>query len=127
MSKHNYTQYSNKHNDNNPNKANRPNNKPAQKVEVAKPKTVEPKPVVEPMVESVETVSLPATVEGVVVNCAKLNVREKPSTNSDVICVLDVMSEIQVDVSKSTTQWVYVYTATGVEGYCMREYIDAHL
>ncbi len=124
MSNHNYSQYSNKNNQRiNHNNAARPGVKP---VEKAAPEVkMEAKPIV--MKESVETVTLPETVEGVVANCSKLNVREAPDIESNILCVLDLMSEIEIDVSKSTKDWVHVCTATGVEGYCMRQYVDAHL
>lgn len=143
LSKHNYSQYSNKNNRGNSDAAanvanSKPNNtqkpkpemvKPAEKVEpvAATPEVVKPVEKVEPVVETVETVSLPDTVKGVVTNCARLNVRENATTDSRIVCVLSVMSEIKVDVNKSNNKWVYVYTATGAEGYCMREYIDARL
>ena len=115
MSKHNYSQYSNK----NANAANANRNK-----QVEKP-IVTPKPQL--VRETVETVTLPAAVEGKVAHCSKLNIREKPIVNSDIVCVLDVMSEVQIDVNKSTENWFYVCCANGAEGYCMKEYIDAHM
>lgn len=117
MSKRNYTQYSN-------NKKKTTTN--AVPVETLKPisETVTPVELVE---ETVETVTLPETVEGVVVNCAKLNVRVEPNLNGEIICVLDVMSEIEIDVTKSTDEWLKICTATGVEGYCMRKFVDAYL
>lgn len=131
MSKHNYTQYSDKKTR---------GNKPAEVKMVIGPHEtapvgrVSPEPVVltgpvitEPVVETVKTVALPKTVEGVVANCAKLNVREEPNTESEIVCVLDVTSEIEIDVEKSTNSWFKICTATGVEGYCMRKYVDAHL
>lgn len=114
LSKHNYSQYSDK------------NHKNANKTRVA----ASAAPVtsaVKPMEETVETVTLPETVDGVVVNCAKLNVRENATVDSNVVCVLDVMSEIEIDVSKSTENWFYIYSATGAEGYCMKQYIEAHM
>lgn len=126
---HNYSQYSNKKRNNNdreaPMNAAKVDNKPVEKPIVNKPEVVQPKPQL--VQETVETVTLPETVEGFVVNCAKLNVRENASIRSSVVCVLDAMSDIRVDVNRTTDKWVYVYTATGLEGYCMREYIDAHL
>jgi hypothetical protein len=121
LSKHNYSQYSNK------NRQNDQNQKPKQVENTPVTAVPEAKPVVNLVKETVETVSLPATVKGHVVNCAKLNVRENATVNSYVVCVLDARAEIEVDVNKSTDKWMYVYTATGAEGYCMREYIDAHL
>ena len=127
MSKHNYSQYSNK-NRNDQNKKNNTNNieqpKPVMEAPVEK-KTEVAKPVL--VQETVETVTLPNVVTGTVAHCAKLNVREKPIVNSGIVCVLNVMSELKIDISKSTENWFYVYCATGAEGYCMKEYIDAHM
>lgn len=77
--------------------------------------------------ETVETKTLPETVSGMVVGCAKLNVRSDASLFADVVCTLDVMSEIMIDVNKSTKDWLYICTATGVEGYCMKKFVDARL
>ena len=89
----------------------------------AKPQT----PEVKLVEETVDTVSLPETVAGIVANCAKLNVREEPDLDAKIVCVLDVMSEIEIDVAKSTDEWFKVCTAIGVEGYCMRKFVDAYL
>lgn len=124
---------------NNPN--NKPKHEPKQKPvvteqpkiepEVLKPipevKPVQETPVVNLVKETVETVALPETVEGVVVNCGKLNVREAPSIDADVVYVLDVQSELIIDVAKSTKEWFSICTATGVEGYCMRKFVEAHM
>lgn len=131
--KHNYTQYS---------------NKPKSEVTEVKmefiPKITteiealghkdpvgEPDPIGMPGVylinETVETKSLPEMVEGVVSGCAKLNVRSDASLFADVVCTLDVMSEIMININKSTKDWLYVCTATGIEGYCMKKFVDAHL
>lgn len=126
MSKHNYSQYSDKKKTNNqpkPNKAAEPINTPVIKASLAP----EVKMEVELVQETVETATLPKDVTGVVVNCAKLNVREEPSVDAEVVCVLDVMSEIKIDATKSNNQWLKVYTGTGIEGYCMRKFVDARL
>lgn len=118
--KHNYTQYS---------------NKPKSEVTEVKMESISHKdPVGEPgkpgiplVNETVETKSLPEMVEGHVTGCAKLNVRSDASLFADVVCTLDVMSEIMIDVNKSTKDWLYVCTATGIEGYCMKKFVDARL
>lgn len=131
--KHNYSQYSNK-------------KKSAEKAideVVEKTKAVEVKPMVAdvetpkvelPEIEEVAVATVEAkpeapveTVEGVVVNCARLNVRAEPNTDAAVLCVLDAMSEIEIVVAQSTNEWFKICTATGIEGYCMREFIDACL
>ena len=130
--KHNYSQYSNKNNNQNqrPTNQTKRDDRPRaiSQEEVEKKYTpVIPAEPIKPVIETVETVTLPETVEGMVVNCAKLNVREEPTVDSGIVCVLTVQSEIQIDVAKTTKDWVYVYTATGLEGYCMRQYIEAHM
>lgn len=79
------------------------------------------------MSESVETKPLPAMVEGIVAGCAKLNVRAEANLFADIVCVLDASSEIEIDVNKSNNDWFYICTATGIEGYCMRKFVEAHL
>lgn len=126
MSKHNYSQYSDKKKASNqpkPIKAAEPVEMPVTRI----PLIPEVKMEVEPIQETVDTVVLPKTVNGVVVNCAKLNIREEPDTHADVVCVLDVMSEVMIEVNKSDNEWLKVHTAAGVEGYCMRKFVDAHL
>lgn len=112
--KHNYSQYSVK----------KKNNKPAP-VNTAPEVKMEVKPVL--MEETVDTVTLPKTVEGVVVDCAKLNVRAEPSINADIVCVLDVTSEIEINVDQSNDEWFKICTAIGAEGYCMRKFVKAYM
>lgn len=77
--------------------------------------------------ETVETVKIPETVIGMVSGCAKLNVRAEANLFSDVVCVLDNMSEIMINVDKSDKDWFYICTVSGIEGYCMRKFVEAHL
>lgn len=118
MAKHNYTQYSNKKKD-----------EPiVDTVKMEVEETIETADVVVDLVEeTVETVALPKIVEGVVVNCGKLNVRLYPSLTAPVVGILDVMSELEINVDESTGEWFKVCTATGIEGYCMRKFVDAYL
>lgn len=76
---------------------------------------------------TVETVTLPETVTGTVANCIKLNVRVEPNATADVVCVLDAKAEVKIDATKSTNEWLSVLTATGIEGYCMRKFVEASL
>lgn len=128
MSKHNYTQYSNK---NKPNHHEKPAVKPAEptttksNIKATETNVVQPQPQL--VQETVETVKLPNTVTGKVVNCAKLNVRENATVDSGIVCILNAMSEIEIDVKKSTENWFYIYTAIGAEGYCMKQYVEARM
>ena len=124
MSKHNYTQYSNK-----AAVVNRDAEKPAEVNSMTEATAAITEPIVKPVLveETVETVAMPETVPGVVVNCSKLNVRAKATMSSEIVCVLDAASEIEINVARSTGDWFYVYTAVGAEGYCMRKFVNAHL
>lgn len=86
-----------------------------------------PAPDIVLMEETVETVTIPETVVGTVVGCTKLNVRENPNTAAAVLCVLDAASEIKINVTNSNNEWVNVLTAAGIDGYCMRKFVNANL
>lgn len=66
----------------------------------------------------------PEAVTGVVVNCAKLNVREQMSTNSKVLCVLPASTEVVVFMDEEYDDWYYVCTEDQTLGYCMKKYIS---
>ena len=134
MSKHNYSQYS---------------KKPAVPVDEVIEQVAVVDEVVVPEVESVTTVAAPVEpveikmatehredvpkvepkpvvhkpVVGVVFNCSKLNVREKPEASADIVCVLDGGSEVEIDMSRSASDWYKVCTAAGVDGFCMRKFV----
>lgn len=120
--KHNYTQYSNKNHASNMNE--KTEDTPNLKTPEVKMDNV---PAVKLVDEQVKTVVLPKTVEGMVVGCARLNVRAEANLFSDVICTLNAQSEIEINVEKSDNEWFYICTASGLEGYCMRKYVEAHL
>ena len=77
-------------------------------------------------VDSVEETANPVTVEnpvyGRVFNCEKLNVREMPSKESNVLKVINKGCKVKIDLSESSDEWVKVITSD-VEGFCMREFI----
>ena len=135
MSNHNYSQYSN-------NKKKKNYNKPKNDEVVEQMSTVEDEVVsdvvttveapVEPAeikmaVETVETVTLPASVTGTVFNCSKLNVRVKPAIDAEVVTLLNNDSKVEIDPARSTSDWFKITTAAGVEGYCMRKFVNAKL
>ena len=115
MSKHNYTQYSN---------ANKYDNKPKTEESV---ESVEPAVEVKMVEETVKTVTIPKTINGVVANCTKLNIRKDPSVHAEILGVVNVDSEMNIDIDKSNDKWFYVSTAVGIDGYCMRDFVNAKL
>lgn len=82
-----------------------------------------PVEVAEP-VEKPVTKKKPKKVAGVVVNCAKLNVREQMNTNAAVLCVLPASSEVKVIADEVHEEWYHVFTEAGIEGFCMKKYIQ---
>ena len=115
MSKKNYTNYS-------------------KMAEEAVEEAVEPE-----VVETVETAEAPEVVEqpaepevpveevktlkGIVTGCAKLNIREEPSVKTRVLAIVDASNEMAVYQDESFGNFYKVCTASGIEGYCMKDYV----
>lgn len=62
-------------------------------------------------------------VIGFVDSCVKLNVREKPNRAAQIVCELMAGDEVEVEEGTSTGEFYKIYTAAGVEGYCMKDFI----
>ena len=74
----------------------------------------------EEIVEEVET----TTVIGVVTECVKLRVRSTPEVTDNVLCEIILASEVLVDLNESTDDFYKVTTEAGIEGDCMKQYIN---
>lgn len=66
----------------------------------------------------------PKTVTGTVVGCLKLNVRMQMNSKAEILCVLPVSSKVEVIVDEQHDDWYHVFTASGVEGFCMKKYLQ---
>lgn len=80
-----------------------------------------------PKVEVVEETVVPEIkpiVIGVVVDCDKLNVREEPSVSANALCAINKGEEVMIDEYESDAYFYRVFTASGIEGFCMRKYIS---
>ena len=64
------------------------------------------------------------TVEGSVVDCVRLNVRSAPDKSAEVLCVVNSGTLLMVDTILVTRDWYKVCTEAGIEGYCMKKYVD---
>lgn len=62
-------------------------------------------------------------VKGVVINCARLNVRKDPEPKAEILCTVDANHELMIDEVNSTEDFYKVYTAAGIEGYCVKYFI----
>lgn len=131
MSKHDYTKHSNKNNKyENKSRIERKFESADEMVEELnnqKPEVVDSIPVVvsEPEVVApiVPEVEAPKNL-GKVIDCVKLNVREEPSTKSDVVFEIPVGSTVIIDETCSTDEFYKICTEYGVEGYCMKKFIE---
>ena len=129
MSKRNYSQYSKK------------NEAPVEEVaaeavtpveeiaEVTEPAIVveNAAPEIKIVEETVETVAVPETVKGIVTGCTKLNVRKAAKLNAEPVEIIEAGAIVEIDPEKCTKDWFKVRTASGVEGFCMKKFINTKL
>ena len=80
-------------------------------VEVVEEETVTPEPPAEP-------------VYGVVTECVKLNVRKEPDVSADVLTTILLGTEVLVDEANSTEDFYKIVTGAGVEGFCVKKFIN---
>ena len=64
------------------------------------------------------------SVVGIVTNCKKLNLRTKPSKAAPVIYEMPADSKLTIDFDRSIHGWLCVHTESGLEGFCMKEYVS---
>lgn len=81
----------------------------------------EREPIVENKLE--ETVSR-KFLTGTVDNCKMLNVRAEPKSDAEVILAISVTTMVMINPDESTDDFYKVYLADGVEGFCMKDYIN---
>ena len=71
-----------------------------------------------------EEEEVPEPLPGVVHDCMRLNVRALPNTLSNVVTTLINGENVLVDLESSTDEFYRVTTETGVEGFCMAQFIE---
>lgn len=62
-------------------------------------------------------------VIGVVIDCLKLNIRQRPYKDSEVVAIVSCLDELSIDIEASTNDWYAVCTAAGIEGFCMKKFV----
>lgn len=78
-----------------------------------------------------EVVTMPAVLEVEkpepvtgVVDADMLNVREAPVMNpKNILGTIKKGEEVEIDTEESTDDFYKVYTAKGLEGFCMKQFI----
>lgn len=114
MAKHNYTNYS------------KQSKKPEETSMPAEPVIPMSMRVSVPEPEETKVVNdavKPEHITGIVDNCFRLNIREKPSVDAEILTALEAGSEVRLMNDEIENGFYKVCTASGLEGYCMREYI----
>ena len=59
---------------------------------------------------------------GIVSDCKRLNVREQPDLDSNVLRIIDENIEVVVTTAFENDEW-YCVTIDDVSGYCMKKFI----
>lgn len=127
MSRHNYSQYSKADNKSN-NRANTqtvPVEEPVEIIDIVE--NTEAYDVINIVEKPTGIKAVSNTVPGTVSDCVRLNVRVAPFANAEVACVLNVESQLEINLDESVEDWYKVCTAAGIEGYCMKKFISARL
>lgn len=62
-------------------------------------------------------------VIGLVSNCANLRVRKEPDDKAEVLGTISVNTEVMIDEAESIGEFYKVYTDSGLEGFCMKQFI----
>ena len=60
---------------------------------------------------------------GVVSDCLRLNIRKEPKIHAEIACVVNLLTELTIDLDRSTGEWYSVRTESGVEGFCMKKFV----
>lgn len=80
--------------------------------------------VVESGEQTVEEAPKKETKVGVVAHCLKVNLRSEAITGNNIITVLPAGTALVIDEDETTDKFYKVTTETGLEGYCMRQFIE---
>lgn len=87
---------------------------------------VAPETVAEEVTDAVETVvdDHPKYLEGTIVGCSKLNIRETPNMNGKIAGVENAGAIVTIFPDESTDEWYSVVTESSLDGYCMKKFIS---
>jgi hypothetical protein len=60
---------------------------------------------------------------GGIVNCLRLHIHSEPNIESEIVCKVRYLTEVEIDLKESTKDFYKIYTAIGVEGFCQKDLI----
>ena len=81
----------------------------------------------EPLDQTLEETPKKESKVGIVANCEKLNLRRSPLKDCDganIITELRPGVAVVIDEDESTPNFYKVITEDGLEGYCMRQFVE---
>ena len=92
---------------------------------------IQPVETVEIVAEGVQSVEVeqeskieePKPITGVVTDCLKLNVRERPYPTAAILGVITASTELMINEEESTADFYKICTSAGLEGYCMKKFV----
>lgn len=58
-----------------------------------------------------------------IVNCLRLHIFSEPNVESEIVCKVRYLTEVEIDMKASTEDFYKVYTAIGAEGFCQKDLI----
>ena len=58
-----------------------------------------------------------------IVDCLRLSIYSKPDIDSEIVCKVRYLTEVEIDLDNSTDEFYKVYTAIGAEGFCLKKFI----
>lgn len=61
---------------------------------------------------------------GIVVDCTRLNVRQTPDKGAKVVATIPAGTEVLIDGDQLDDEFYCVCTASGIEGFCMKQFIE---
>lgn len=56
-----------------------------------------------------------------IVNCIRLHIHAEPNLESEIVCKVRYLTEVEIDLEESTEDFYKIYTAIGAEGYCEKD------
>ena len=63
------------------------------------------------------------SLSAIVIDCYRLNIRERPMMYSKVLATIVVGTEVEVIEKKKTDKFYKVKLSNGIEGFCMKDFI----
>lgn len=63
-------------------------------------------------------------ISGVVTECGSLRIRKEASVNAPILGEIEFATDVVINPNKSTDDFYWVITHSGLKGYCMKKYIN---